>query len=58
MLGLTIESVFRVAQDALVRLSHLLAEAGNSDEDLVFHIRRSRSDEHILDRDQSTVERQ
>jgi hypothetical protein len=50
-LGSTVESVWRITRDALVRLEHLLAEAGNSDEDLVFHVRRSQNDERNADSD-------
>jgi hypothetical protein len=42
-LGSTVESVWRAARGAVVRLNHLLAETGNSDDDLVFHIRRAQS---------------
>jgi hypothetical protein len=50
-LGSTVENVWRAARDALVRLNHLVAETGNSDDDLVFHIRRSESDIRVADRD-------
>jgi hypothetical protein len=52
-LGSTVENVCRVTRDALVRLNHLLAEAGNSDEDLVFHVRRSQNDGRTADRDRA-----
>jgi hypothetical protein len=52
-LGSTVESVWRITRDALVRLNHLLAEAGNSDEDLVFNIRRSQSNERTADWDRA-----
>jgi hypothetical protein len=48
-LGSTVETVWRITRDALVRLEHLLSEAGNSDEDLVFHVRRSQDDEPNAD---------
>jgi hypothetical protein len=48
-LGSTVESALRITRDALVRLEHFLAEAGNSDEDLVFHVRRAQNDEQIAD---------
>lgn len=50
-LGSTVESVWRATRDAVVRLNHLLAETGNSDDDLVFHIRRAQSDLEAADRD-------
>jgi hypothetical protein len=50
-LGSTAESVWRAARDAIVRLNHLLAETGNSDDDLVFHIRRAQSDPEAADLD-------
>ena len=43
-LGSTFESVWRATRDAVVRLNHLLVETGNSDDDLVFHIRARRMD--------------
>jgi hypothetical protein len=52
-LSSTAENVWRVARDALVRLNHLLAETGNSDDDLVFHIRRAESDMRDADRDRA-----
>jgi hypothetical protein len=52
-LGSTVESVWRITRDALVRLNHLLAEAGSSDEDLVFNIRRSQSNERTADWDRA-----
>ena len=52
-LGSTVDSICRVTRDALVRLNHLLAEAGNSDEDLVFHIRCSQNEEQITDWDRA-----
>jgi hypothetical protein len=52
-LGSTVESAWRITRDALSRLEHLLAEAGNSDEDLVFHVRRSQNDEQIADWDRA-----
>jgi hypothetical protein len=48
-LGSTVESAWRIARDALIRLEHLLVDAGNSGEDLVFHVRRSQNDERIAD---------
>jgi hypothetical protein len=50
-LGSTVESAWRITRDALIRLEQLIAEAGNSDEDLVFHVRRSQNDEQIADWD-------
>jgi hypothetical protein len=51
-LGSTAESVWRVTRDALVRLNHLVTETGNSDDDLVFYIRRSESNGiRVADRD-------
>ena len=50
-LSSTAESVWRVTRDALARLNHLLVETGNSDNDLVFHIRRSESDILAADRE-------
>jgi hypothetical protein len=52
-LGSTVESAWRITRDALVRLEHFLAEAGNSDEDLVFHVRRAQNDEQIADWDRA-----
>ena len=52
-LGSTVESVWRAARDAVVRLNHLLAETGNSDDDLVFHIRRAQSDVETAERDRA-----
>jgi hypothetical protein len=43
-LSSTAESVWRATRGALVRLNHLLTETGNSDDDLVFQIRRSETD--------------
>jgi hypothetical protein len=54
-LGSTVESICRVSRHTLVRLNQLLADAGNSDEDLVFHIRHSQNDEQTLDRDRARV---
>ncbi|HEY1863487.1 MAG TPA: hypothetical protein VGG77_07325 [Roseiarcus sp.] len=53
--GSTIEIVWRVTRDAVVRLNHLLAETGNSDNDLVFHIRRSQSDEEASDQNRARL---
>jgi hypothetical protein len=52
-LGSTVESVWRATRDAIVRLNHLLAETGNSDDDLVFHIRRAQSDLEDADPDRA-----
>jgi hypothetical protein len=52
-LGSTVESAWRITRDALIRLEHFLGEAGNSDEDLVFHVRRSQNGEQIADRDRA-----
>ena len=52
-LGSTVESVWRAARDGVVRLNHLLAETGNSDDDLVFHIRRAQSDLETADQDRA-----
>jgi hypothetical protein len=52
-LGSTIESVWRAARVAVIRFNHLLAETGNSDDDLVFHIRRAQSDGEAADRDRA-----
>jgi hypothetical protein len=54
-LGSTMENVLRAARDALVRLNHLVAETGHSDDDLVFHIRRSESDIRAADSDRAAV---
>jgi hypothetical protein len=54
-LGSTVESVWRATRDAVVRLNHLLAETGNSDDDLVFHIRRSQSDEETADQNRARL---
>jgi hypothetical protein len=54
-LGSTVESVWRITRDVLVRLEHLLAEQGNSDEDLVFHVRRSHNEERNTDCDRADV---
>jgi hypothetical protein len=54
-LGSTVEHVFRAARDALIRLNHLVAETGHSDDDLVFHIRRSESDIRSADSDRAPV---
>ena len=40
-LGSHVKSSWRIARDAFAHLNRLLAEPGNSDEDLVFQIRRS-----------------
>ena len=52
-LGSAVESVWRATRDAIVRLNHLLAETGNSDDDLVFHIRRAQSDLEAADQDRA-----
>jgi hypothetical protein len=52
-LSSTVENLWRAARDAVVRLNHLLAETGNSDDDLVFHIRRAQSDLEAADRDRA-----
>jgi hypothetical protein len=52
-LGSTVESVWRAARDAVVRLNRLLAETGNSDDDLVFHIRHAQSDVEAADQDRA-----
>lgn len=52
-LGSTVESVWRLTQDAIVRLNHLLTETGNSDDDLVFHIRRAQSDVEAADQERA-----
>jgi len=52
-LGSTVENVWRAAWDALVRLNHLVAETGNSDDDLVFHIRRSEREIRAADRNRA-----
>jgi hypothetical protein len=52
-LSSTAETVWRVTRDALVRLNHILAETGNSDDDLVFHIRRAESNMRDADRDRA-----
>ena len=52
-LGSTVESVWRATRDAIVRLNHVLAETGNSDDDLVFHIRRAQSHLEAADRDRA-----
>jgi hypothetical protein len=54
-LGSTVESAWRITRDALIRLEHFLAEAGNSDEDLVFHVRRSQNGEQIADRNRADL---
>jgi hypothetical protein len=54
-LGSTVESAWRITRDALIRLEDFLAEAGNSDEDLVFHVRRSQNDERIADWDRADL---
>ena len=47
-MNMTLESrakgAWRAAREALARLNRLLAETGNSDDDLVFHIRRETED--------------
>ena len=43
-LGSRAKDAWHVARDALARLNRLLAETGNSDDDLVFHVRRSGED--------------
>jgi hypothetical protein len=48
--GVRTQGVLRVMRDGLARLNHLLLEAGSSDEDLVFHIRKSESDSPVPDR--------
>ena len=40
-LGSKTASAWRAAREELARLDRLLAETGNSDDDFVFHIRRS-----------------
>jgi hypothetical protein len=52
-LSLTAESVWRATRGALIRLNQLLAETGNSDDDLVFQIRRSESDMRATDRNRA-----
>jgi hypothetical protein len=47
------ESVWRITRDALVRIHHILAETGNSDDDLVFHIRRAEGGMRTTDRDRA-----
>jgi hypothetical protein len=54
-LGSTVESAWRITRDALIRLEHILVEAGNSDEDLVFHVRRSQNEEQIADWDRADL---
>jgi hypothetical protein len=49
-LGSTVENVWRATWEALVRLNNLVAETGNSDDDLVFHVRRSENDIRAADR--------
>ena len=43
-LGSRARDAWHVTRDALARLNRLLADTGNSDDDLVFHIRRSGDD--------------
>jgi hypothetical protein len=43
------QGMLRAVRDGLARLNHLLLEAGSSDEDLVFHIRKSESDSPVPD---------
>jgi hypothetical protein len=52
-LNSTAENVWRATRGALVRLNHLLAETGNSDDDFVFQIRRSESDIRAVSRDRA-----
>ena len=52
-LGSRIKGAWRAAGDALARLNRLLVETGNSDDDLVFHIRRSADDRQSSERQQS-----
>jgi hypothetical protein len=54
-LASTVESAWRITRDALIRLDHFLAEAGNSDEDFVFHVRRSQNDKQLADRDRADL---
>jgi hypothetical protein len=54
-LGSTVESAWRITRDALIRLEHFLAEVGNSDQDLVFHVRRSQNVEQIANRDRADL---
>ena len=54
-LGSTVESAWRITRDALARLEHFLADVGNSDEDLVFHVRRSQNYEQIEDWDRADL---
>ena len=51
----TVESAWRITRDALIRLEHLLADAGNSGEDFVFHVRRTQNDEQIADWDRADL---
>jgi hypothetical protein len=52
-LNSTAETVWRATRGALVRLNHLLAETGNSDDDFVFEIRRSETDIRAVSRDRA-----
>jgi hypothetical protein len=54
-LGSAVESAWRITRHALIRLEHLLADAGNSGEDLVFDVRRSQDDERIADWDRADL---
>jgi hypothetical protein len=47
--GVRTQGVLRVVRHGLARLNHLLLEAGSSDEDLVFHIRKSDPDSPVPD---------
>jgi hypothetical protein len=46
------KGMLRAARERLARLNRVLAEPGSSDEDLVFHIRKSESERPL--RDQAT----
>ena len=42
--------LWRALRDAFARLSHLIAETGNSDEDLVFHVQNFEPEYPLSDR--------
>jgi hypothetical protein len=48
---LNAQDMLRAVRNGLARLNGLLVETGSSDEDLVFHIRNSRADRPLSDRE-------
>ena len=55
-LGSRAKGAWRAARGAVARLNRLLAETGNSDDDLVFHVRRSTDDQRSASSARRSVE--